>query len=176
MSIRTLFKRILYRLRGDDSLESALHRGLRCGANCSATGKIDFGSEPYLITLGDNVRMSGDVRFVTHDGGSWVFRRSGKYKDVVHFGKIVVGNNCFIGTRAIIMPGITIGDNCVIGAGAIVTKNIPSNSVAVGIPAKIVMTTEEYAIKMKQRMPNNWDTNEFKNNKRAFLERMFYEE
>lgn len=175
MKIIKFLKQIVYRLRGEDSLDSAIKRGLRCGVNCTVTGKIDFGSEPYLITLGDNVRMSGDVRFVCHDGGSWVFRRSGKYKDIVHYGKIVIGDNCFIGTRAIIMPDVIIGDNCVIGAGSIVTRSIPSNSVVVGIPARIIMTTDEYAEKMKEKMPKNWNEQELRINKRAYLERMFYE-
>lgn len=42
------------------------------------------------------------------------------------------------------MPGVRIGDNCIIGAGAIVTKSIPANSIAVGIPAKVIKNIDEY--------------------------------
>ena len=49
-----------------------------------------------------------------------------------------------------IMPGVTIGDRVVIGAGAIVTKDIPSNSVAVGVPAKVIKTADEYLEKIKK--------------------------
>ena len=49
-----------------------------------------------------------------------------------------IGNNCWIGTGAIILPGVTIGDNVVIGAGSIVTKDIPSNVVAVGNPCRVL--------------------------------------
>lgn len=57
---------------------------------------------------------------------------------------ITVGDNVYIGTGAYIMPGIVIGDNCVIGANSIVTHNIPANSVAVGAPAKVIKTIDEY--------------------------------
>ncbi len=49
-----------------------------------------------------------------------------------------IGSNVLIGTKAIIMPGITIGNNVVIGANSVVTKSVPSNSVAAGIPAKVI--------------------------------------
>ena len=51
---------------------------------------------------------------------------------------VSIGNNCWIGGGAIILPGVTIGNNCVIGAGAVVTKNIPDDSMAVGNPAKVI--------------------------------------
>lgn len=61
--------------------------------------------------------------------------------------KIYVREHTFIGTGVIIMPGVTIGKRCVIGAGAVVTRDIPDNSVAVGVPAKVISTTEQYAEK-----------------------------
>ena len=51
---------------------------------------------------------------------------------------VYIGNDVWIGRRAMILPGVTIGDGCIIGAGAVVTKNIPDYSVAVGVPAKVV--------------------------------------
>lgn len=59
-------------------------------------------------------------------------------------GPIEIGNNVYIGMGAYIMPNVKIGDNCIIGAGAVVTKNIPSNSVAVGVPARVVKTVDDY--------------------------------
>ncbi len=101
-----------------------------------------FGSEPYLIEIGDRVTITGGVQFVTHDGGVWVFRE--KHPDIDVFGQIVIGNNVFIGFGAIIMPGVNIGDNVVIGAGSVVAKDIPANHVAVGSPAKPIKTIDEY--------------------------------
>ena len=100
-----------------------------------------------MIELADNVRLSFNVTFVTHDGGTWAFRDNKRYADVIRYGKIYVGEHTFIGTGVIIMPGVTIGKRCVIGAGAVITRDIPANSVAVGVPAKVISTTEQYAEK-----------------------------
>jgi maltose O-acetyltransferase len=51
---------------------------------------------------------------------------------------VIIGNDCWIGGNTVICPGVTIGDGCTIGAGSVVTKNIPSKSLAVGNPAKVV--------------------------------------
>jgi acetyltransferase-like isoleucine patch superfamily enzyme len=51
---------------------------------------------------------------------------------------IVIGNNVWLGARVIITAGVSIGDNCVIGAGAVVTEDIPANTVAVGVPARVI--------------------------------------
>jgi maltose O-acetyltransferase len=60
-------------------------------------------------------------------------------RKTVEFSKpVTIGNDCWIGGGAIILPGVTIGNNCVIGAGSVVTKNIPDNSMAVGNPAKVI--------------------------------------
>lgn len=51
-----------------------------------------------------------------------------------------IGKDCFVGTNAIILPGITIGDNCVIGAGSVVTRDVPPRCIAAGNPARIIRT------------------------------------
>lgn len=150
----------------------ALKKGLHCGKGVRVMGGVNFGSEPYLITLGDRVGISNGVLFITHDGGSWAFRHRAEYKGIRRFGKISVGEGSLIGARSVIMPGVKIGKNCVIGVGAVVTKDVPDNSVAVGIPAKVVCDVDSYAQKMKARMPAGWDENEYKKNKREYLERI----
>jgi maltose O-acetyltransferase len=55
---------------------------------------------------------------------------------------VIIGNNVWIGTRAIIMPGVKIGNNSIIGAGAVVTKSFGPNSVIGGIPAKLIKKRE----------------------------------
>lgn len=110
-------------------------------------GIVDWGTEPWIISLGNNVHITNGVNFVTHDGGTLIFR---KYEPTLEITKpIVVGNDVYIGTKALIMPGVTIGDNVVIGAGSIVTNDIPSNSVAVGVPAKVIKSSFEYFEKLK---------------------------
>ena len=103
-----------------------------------------------MISIGNNCRIANGVRFVTHDGGVWVLRNLG-LKDVDVFGQISIGNNVHIGWNAIIMPNVHIGNNCVIGAGAVVTKDIPDNSVAVGVPARVIENIEEYKNKVTQK-------------------------
>lgn len=101
-----------------------------------------FGSEPYLIKIGDNVTITRGVVFLNHDGGVALFRD--EYPGLNNYAKIEVGNNVFLGVNSIIMPGVTIGSNVVIGAGSVVTKSIPDNVVAAGVPAKIIKSIEEY--------------------------------
>lgn len=101
-----------------------------------------------MIEIGDNVRITSGVRFVTHDGGVWVLRHKySELSDIDLFGKIRIGNNVHIGFNAIIMPGVTIGDNCIIGCGTIVTHDIPANSIVVGVPGRVIESVGEYAAK-----------------------------
>ena len=66
---------------------------LRFGKNCTISTK-NFSAEPFLITIGDNVRILKGVSFYTH-GAMWIFRE--EYPNLDYFGKINIGNNCFIG-------------------------------------------------------------------------------
>ena len=130
------------------SIDEAKRKGLRVGKNVSFIDTPNFGSEPYLISIGDNTTVSFDVAFVNHDGATRVIRNlPGKNKETVIYRPIVIGENCFIGCRSTILPGVTIGDNTIIGAGSVVNKDIPSNSVAVGVPCKVICTLEEYIAK-----------------------------
>ena len=74
--------------------------------------------------------------------GTWVFTE--EIPSLQRFGPVRIGDNCFIGTGVILMPGITVGDNCIVGAGAVVTRDIPSNSVFAGVPARKVADLEDY--------------------------------
>ena len=64
--------------------------------------------------------------------------------------KVTVGNNVFIGAYSIILPGTVIGNNCIIGAGSLVRGTIPDNSVAAGVPARVIKTVAEYRAKALQ--------------------------
>ena len=140
---------IKVRLASDEKFISMLRdRGITIGSGCQINKDVLFGTEPYLINIGNNVRITTGVKFITHDGGLWVPRNMGLVdKKADRFGRIIVGNNVNIGWNAIIMPGVKIGDNVVIGCGAVVTRDIPSNSVAAGVPAKVIESIEEYARK-----------------------------
>ncbi len=105
-----------------------------------------FGSEPYLVTIGSNCLFSGEVQFLTHDGSLDIFRD--EIPEAFIYKPVVVGSNVFIGFRVTIMPGVTIGDNVVIGAGSVVTKNIESNTVVAGVPAKVISSVQDYKKKI----------------------------
>ncbi len=128
------------------------NKGMQIGSGCSISKDVQFGTEPYLIKIGNDVRLTSSVKFVTHDGGMWVLRNKYNMPDADKFGTIEIGNNVNIGWNTIIMPNVMIGDNCVIGAGAIVTRSIPSNSVAAGIPARVIETIDEYYEKNISKM------------------------
>ena len=125
-------------------------KGAKIGNGCDFIGTPNFGSEPYLISIGDNTTVSFDVAFVTHDGGTRVIRHlpDGNPETVI-YGTITIGKNCFIGCRATILPNVTIGDNTIIGAGSVVNQNIPANSVAAGVPCKVICSLDEYREKHK---------------------------
>jgi acetyltransferase-like isoleucine patch superfamily enzyme len=118
----------------------ARHIGVKIGERC-AIATISFGSEPYLVEIGNHVQVTNGVKFFTH-GGGWVFREENPKFDF--FGKIQVGNNVYIGNNALIFPGVTIGDNVVVGAGAVVTKSVPSEAIIGGNPAKIIGNVLEF--------------------------------
>ena len=130
------------------SPEQYAHKiGVTIGKKCNISTK-HFGSEPYLITIGDNVRIARGVQFFTH-GGIWTIRRmSNKYKNLDYFGKIRINNNVYIGQGALIMPGVTIEDNCIIGAASVVTKSIPKNSVVAGNPIRYISDVNSFINKI----------------------------
>ena len=122
--------------------------GVSIGVDCRFIGKIDFGSEPYLIKIGNYVSITNST-FITHDGGVWIFRDEYPKIDVI--APIVVGNNVFIGSGCVILPNVIIGDNVVIGAGSVVTKSIPSNTVYAGVPARIIQNVDDYKNKVLRK-------------------------
>lgn len=134
-------------------------KGAKIGQNCEIYKTANFGSEPYLISVGNHVRINSGVQLVTHDGGIWVLRGAEslfqeEFKQADKFGRISIGNNVHIGTNAIIMPGVSIGDNCIVACGAIVTHDVPKNSVVGGVPATMIESIEEYAEKMRNKYVN----------------------
>lgn len=132
-------------------IEDAVKKGLRLGKSVDLVSIPNFGSEPYLISIGDNTTISFDCAFVTHDAATRVIRNlpDGDRKTGL-YGPIVVGKNCFIGCRTTILANVHIGDNSIIGAGSLVNRDIPANVVAAGNPCKIICSLEEYRAKHKE--------------------------
>ena len=148
--INNIVKRLLGRVDNDDEVAVARALGVKIGDGCNINDNASrvFSTEPYMVTIGNKVTIAPEVRFITHDGAIGVLRVNDEYKNKDIISPIEIGNNVFIGIRTIIMPGVKIGDNVIIGAQSVVTKNIPDNSVAVGSPAKVICSLDEYKAKL----------------------------
>lgn len=120
-------------------------QGLNFGNNCQFADSVDFGSEPYLITIGDNFYSSDNVVFATHDGSVNVLRNY--YSDLKFVDKIlpiVIGNNVFIGHSSLILPGAVISDNVIVGANSVVVNALDRAGVYAGSPARYICSLDDY--------------------------------
>ena len=126
-------------------LKLCIAKGLKVGRKVRFVEVPQFGTEPFLIEIGDETTFSNNVRFVNHDGGQNALHFFEKYRDVRTFGRIKIGKQCLIGADTILMPGVEMQDNCILGAGSILTTSMKKGSVFAGIPAKFICTVEEYA-------------------------------
>lgn len=138
-----MIDRILYKLMGGTAF--ARRKGVTVGEGCRILTRR-FGSEPWLITIGRKVTVSSDVVFINHDGAGWLHAddRGRRYR----YAKIEIGDNSFVGSGTILMPGVRIGTNCVVGAGTIVTKSVPSGSVVAGNPARYICSFDQFISKV----------------------------
>jgi acetyltransferase-like isoleucine patch superfamily enzyme len=119
----------------------ARHKGVTVGKNCRIIIR-EFGTEPWLISIGDNVTISDGVKLLTHDGSTWLVRDEAGRRYL--YKRIKIGNNVFIGVNSVIMPGVVVDDNVIIAAGSIVTKSIPGGCIVGGNPAKKIGSFEKY--------------------------------
>jgi acetyltransferase-like isoleucine patch superfamily enzyme len=95
------------------------------GTQISFTAKLDK-TNPTGITIGDHSIVTFGATILTHDA---LNNRHGTVK---------IGNNCFIGARSIILPGVEIGDNSIVGAGTVVVRSVPPHSLVAGNPGQII--------------------------------------
>ena len=139
-------------------------KGTYINMNCNF---VDDGK----ITIGDNVLFGPAVTIATVGHPVEPTMHGYMYCDPV-----TIGNNCWIGAAAVILPGVTIGDNTVIGAGSVVTKDIPANVVAAGNPCRVIrpigeqdkkyyyqdrpIDPEDLEEERKLREENGWNENE----------------
>ena len=98
------------------------------GKNCRISWKahLDKSINPKGVHIGDNTWILNGAMILAHDHCRGI--KADTY----------IGSDCVIGVRTIILPGLHIGNQVVIGGGSVATKNIPSNSIAVGNPAKVI--------------------------------------
>ena len=151
MNIKTLLMKIWYSRIVNDKAALARKVGVRIGTNCQLLASVPecFGSEPFLISIGNHVDITRGVQFLNHEGGLWCYRGIYPEKEEYALYKpIKVGNNVMIGVDSLIMPGVTIGDNVIIAGHSVVTKDVPDNAVVAGAPAKQISTIDKFCEKM----------------------------
>lgn len=126
-------------MRRPDEITSLQEQGLRIGDNFRCHSPHAFDALfPWLISVGDNVCFSANVKLIAHDTSTEYVNRHTK------IGIIDIGSNVYIGYGATILCNVRIGDNCIIGAGSVVTRDVPSGTVYAGNPAKFICSVEDY--------------------------------
>lgn len=137
--IRKIFGYIVLMSKG--GVRYARWLGVSVGDGCRIYS-TNFGSEPFMITIGDRVTITSGVKFITHDGSAWLMRDNKGRRFV--YNPIKIENDVFIGVNSIIMPGVRLGNRVIVAAGSIVTKSIPDGSIVAGIPAKYIGSYSSY--------------------------------
>ncbi len=130
---------------GDLSTSYYVKKGMKIGKNFCRQGSTKFDiTNCWLISFGDDVTVANKVQFLAHDDTT--------VEDLGYrkIGRIEVGNNVFIGANSTVLFNTHIGNNVIIAAGSMVTKDIPDNSVAAGVPAKVIGKTDEYMEKNRK--------------------------
>lgn len=142
--------KILGKIRGQMNLEDLKRRGLKVGDNFKHYSgcEIDY-RFASLIEIGDNVTMSPRSIILSHDASTALFL------NVTKIGRVIIGNNVYVGMGAMILPNVKIGNNVIIGAGSIVTKDVEDNSVVAGNPARFICKTDEYLKRQENLMEIN---------------------
>lgn len=111
-------------------------------------GDVKWGTEPWIISIESDVYITDHCTFITHDGGTLLFR---KYVPDLEITKpIVINEKVYIGNNVTILPGVTIGSNTIVAAGAVVTKDLPPNGVYGGVPARFIKTIDDYFYKISK--------------------------
>ena len=150
MSLKSFIKSKVMRLRSEISTEELVKLGLKVGKNFSRQEKTLIDQSHcwliWLITIGDDVTLAPRVHILAHDASTK------KGIGFTKIGLVNIGNNVFIWASSTVLPNVTIGDNVVIGVGSIISKDIPSNSVAVGNPAKVICSYAEFVNKKENEL------------------------
>ena len=111
---------------------------------------------PRLISIGNNVHLAAKVLLVPHDAIHLCLNNYANLQgpDYIRekIGCIEIGDNVFVGSNTTILCDVRIGSKVIIGAGSIVNKDIPDNSIAVGVPAKVIGTFDDFFVRRKKEM------------------------
>ena len=142
--------------------------GMSTGEDCHIYSNI-LPAEPYLVSIGDNVTISSEVIFVTHDNS--IIKINPLWPNI--FGFINIGNNCFIGQRATIMYGVSLANNIIVASGSVVTHSFEEERIIIaGNPARKIGTWESMEERMKPYVMSRYKVKEkTKTNPEMFIKR-----
>ena len=138
--MKLLIKRILVflGLRKEKSIEYKI-------GNVKYNNSLIDSLLPEFIEIGDNFISAPGSIILAHDASLLI-----KYREY-RVQKTIIGNNVFLGANAVVLAGVTIGDGAIIGAGSVVTKDVNSNMVVAGNPAREISTVESYRIRCEEK-------------------------
>ena len=158
-----------YRAAGNEEkvLEIKIDKFREGGGICGDNFKFycDMPAEPFLVEIGDDVTIAYDTALLTHDNS--VIKCDLNATD--YFGRIIIGDKCFIGAKSVILPGVTLGKNTIVGAGSVVSKSFTEGNVVIaGNPAKPICSVEEFREKKKD-ISINLDEDDLRARKREYL-------
>lgn len=135
---------------------------------------------PGLVKIGNNVHTATNVSLVPHDVTHNVvngyLESNGTDRKVIEkVGCIEIGDNVFIGAGSRILYDVRIGNNVIIGANSLVTKDIPSNSVVGGVPARYISSFEDFVCKrLMEEIPPNYEKEGLNKEVQSWLWKSFY--
>lgn len=142
-----MFERLKCIIRHQIYLPKLIDRGLKIGKRYTIMGGAFIDpSHCWLISIGNDVAISNKTHILAHDASTKY------YLGYTKIGRVTIGDRVFIGAGATVLPGVSIGNDVIIGAGSVVSKDIPSNSVVVGCPAKVICSVDDYIAKQKEKM------------------------
>lgn len=158
-----LYNFMIFYIKGGVSYARRI--GVTVGEDCRIYTTY-FGSEPFLISVGDRVTITTGVKIITHDGSAWLARdeKGRRFK----FQRVQIGNDVFVGVNSLILPGVVVEDEVIIAAGSVVAKSIPKGSVVAGVPAKIIGSYT----KLKRKMLNEYISSQEMNMKTDYKSRV----
>ena len=138
--VRNILGKIRQFIMNESEADVYRRHGVSIGEGTKLYNVSIDGGFKHLVSIGSNCCITHST-ILAHDASTQMCLN---YTKVA---RVKIGNNVYIGYHSIVLPGVEIGDNCVIGAGSIVTKDIPTNSVACGVPAKIIGTYDDFVEK-----------------------------
>ena len=153
--LKKIIRKIMFKNKasGREYISYLRQKGMTIGEDVIlyAPTKIEIDEQyPWMVKIGNHVRITQGVTFLTHDY-SWSVIKGISGAIYGNAKPVKIGNNVFIGMNSMILGGTEIGDNVIIGAGSVVSKKCESNSVYAGNPAKRIMGIDEFIEKRKNK-------------------------